>query len=83
MQGIEEAVKMQTIVDLGCGSDVEDPMRLLVASIRSADEIATLAAKGCNTFTIAPVRGQAGRARRGLDVGYGGLGLDANLDIQG
>lgn len=29
-------------------------MRLLVASIREVDDIATLAAVGCNTFTIAP-----------------------------
>lgn len=50
--GIEETIKMQEIVDLGL--DHMAPMRLLVASIRSADEIATLAAKGCNTFTIAP-----------------------------
>lgn len=49
---------MQEIVDLG--SDHLAPMRLLVASIRSADEIATLAAKGCNTFTIAPVSGGGG-----------------------
>ena len=46
---------MQNIVDLGAGSE-GDPLRLLVASIRSADEIAALAAEGCNTFTIAPVR---------------------------
>ncbi|PRW56906.1 Transaldolase [Chlorella sorokiniana] len=52
--GIEETIRMQEIVDLGSGSDPLQPMRLLVASIRSADEIATLAAKGCNTFTIAP-----------------------------
>lgn len=34
---------MQAIVDLG--SHAEDPMRLLVASIRSADEVALLAAE--------------------------------------
>ncbi|KAI7842222.1 hypothetical protein COHA_004135 [Chlorella ohadii] len=52
--GIEETIRMQKIVDLGSGSDPLEPMRLLVASIRTADEIATLAAGGCNTFTIAP-----------------------------
>lgn len=49
--GMEEAVRMQKIMDLG----VEDgSVRLLVASIRSADEVATLAAEGCNTFTLSP-----------------------------
>ncbi len=61
---------MQKIVDLGSGSDPLEPMRLLVASIRTADEIATLAAGGCNTFTIAPVGWGAGRG----GVGSGGAG---------
>lgn len=41
---------MQDIIDMStsCSGDV----RLLVASIRSADEIAHLASQGCNTFTI-------------------------------
>lgn len=51
VQGIQETVRMQKIVDLGCE---EGHMRLLVASIRSADEVATLAAEGCNTFTLSP-----------------------------
>lgn len=33
-------------------------MRLLVASIRSADEISALAVEGCNTFTISPAVAQ-------------------------
>ncbi|GAB4819137.1 hypothetical protein N2152v2_006183 [Parachlorella kessleri] len=51
-QGFEAIVKMQDIISLD-DSD-EGCMRLLVASIRSADEIANLAAEGCNTFTISP-----------------------------
>ncbi len=43
---------MQEIIDMS--STYEGDTRLLVASIRSADEIATLAANGCNTFTISP-----------------------------
>lgn len=43
---------MQSIVDLGAHEG--EPMRLLVASIRAADELAALAADGCNTFTISP-----------------------------
>lgn len=42
---------MQKIVDLG---GEEGHMRLLVASIRSADEVAALSAEGCNTFTLSP-----------------------------
>jgi transaldolase len=49
---IEEISKMQSIIDM-C-TNYEGEMRLLVASIRSADDIATLAAEGCNTFTISP-----------------------------
>ena len=41
---------MQAIVDMGQERDGET--RLLVASIRGADELATLAVNGCNTFTI-------------------------------
>ena len=42
---------MQAIVD---NASQEGGMRLLVASIRSADEMAELAASGCNTLTIPP-----------------------------
>lgn len=42
---------MQKIVDLGCEGG---HMRLLVASIRSADEVAALSVEGCNTFTLSP-----------------------------
>lgn len=51
LQGIQEAARMQKIVDLG---GEEGHMRLLVASIRSADEVAALSAEGCNTFTLSP-----------------------------
>ncbi len=43
---------MQSILDMCNYYDGET--RLLVASIRSADEIGLLAAEGCNTFTISP-----------------------------
>lgn len=43
---------MQNIIDRAVIYDGDT--RLLVASIRSADEIAELAAQGCNTFTISP-----------------------------
>lgn len=49
--GIQEAARMQKIVDLGCEGG---HMRLLVASIRSADEVAALSVEGCNTFTLSP-----------------------------
>lgn len=48
---------MQEICDHSNHADA--PMRLLVASIRSADEMARLAAEGgCNTFTISPAVAQ-------------------------
>lgn len=50
--GIQEIACMQSILDMQTSYDGE--VRLLVASIRSADEIAVLAAEGCNTFTISP-----------------------------
>lgn len=52
MQGMVEISKMQDIIDMSTACSGE--VRLLVASLRSADEIAQLAAQGCNTFTIAP-----------------------------
>ena len=52
LQGMEEVTRMQSIVDLG--SDSEAPARLLVASVRDAEELAALAAEGCNTFTVSP-----------------------------
>lgn len=48
----EEIAQMQSIIDM-C-TNVEGEMRLLVASIRSVDDITKLAAEGCNTFTIGP-----------------------------
>lgn len=50
--GIEACSSMQAIVDMSQERDGET--RLLVASIRSADELASLAVNGCNTFTISP-----------------------------
>lgn len=50
--GQEIISQMQSILDMS--SNVEGQIRLLVASIRKADEIAELAAEGCNTFTISP-----------------------------
>jgi transaldolase len=49
---LHDIAAMQGIVDMStvCSGEV----RLLVASIRDASEIATLAAEGCNTFTISP-----------------------------
>lgn len=52
MQGLDDIAKMQSIIDMCQYYDGET--RLLVASIRSADEIGVLAAEGCNTFTISP-----------------------------
>ena len=43
---------MQEIIDMS--STMQGETRLLVTSIRSADEIGVLAANGCNTFTISP-----------------------------
>ena len=50
--GAAEVLRMQGIVDLCTSYDGE--MRLLVASVRSAEEVAALAAEGCNTFTLSP-----------------------------
>jgi transaldolase len=44
--GIEDIAKMQTIVDMMSTYDGE--CRLLVASLRSAEDIAALASEGCN-----------------------------------
>jgi len=47
--GHGELVRMQRCVD-GVGS----PLRLLVASLRSPDDLARLAAEGLDTFTVSP-----------------------------
>ena len=47
--GLLECQKMQYVVD-GMGSAT----RIMVASIRDADDMATLAAGGCDTFTFSP-----------------------------
>jgi transaldolase len=47
--GHAELIRMQRAVD-GLGSS----LRLLVASLRSPDDLARLAAEGLNTFTISP-----------------------------
>ena len=49
---VHDIAAMQGIVDMS--TDCSGEVRLLVASIRNASEIATLAAEGCNTFTISP-----------------------------
>ena len=43
---------MQTIIDMT--TEYAGEVRLLVASVRSAADVAALAAEGCNTFTISP-----------------------------
>jgi len=50
--GFESVAGMQAVVDMS--QEKEGETRLLVASIRSADELAVLAVSGCNTFTISP-----------------------------
>jgi len=47
-----DVAAMQGIIDMS--TECSGEVRLLVASLRSADEIAQLAAQGCNTFTISP-----------------------------
>mmetsp|Transcript_23905 Transcript_23905/g.37424 ORF Transcript_23905/g.37424 Transcript_23905/m.37424 type:complete len:303 (-) Transcript_23905:146-1054(-) len=47
--GLEEVSQMQQIVD-GMNSET----RVLVASVRTANQVAVLAADGCSTFTISP-----------------------------
>ena len=47
--GLMECQKMQDVVD-GMGSTT----RIMVASIRNADDMTTLAAGGCDTFTFSP-----------------------------
>ncbi|EKX36632.1 hypothetical protein GUITHDRAFT_78789, partial [Guillardia theta CCMP2712] len=47
--GMQSVVDMQKIVD-----GMRSKTRVLVASIRDADQLAVLAARGCNTFTISP-----------------------------
>ena len=43
---------MQSILEKS--NEYVNETRLLVASIRSADELAVLASHGCSTFTISP-----------------------------
>ena len=47
--GRAACVEMQSMIDLNKSS-----MRLLVASIRSPEDLSYLASRGCNTFTISP-----------------------------
>lgn len=51
--GYDDISKMQSIVDMS--ETYEGETRLLVASIRSAQDISILAAEGCNTFAISPL----------------------------
>ena len=53
--GHAELTPMQRIVDAVAPSGpASSQLRLLVASLRSADDLARLAAEGLNTFTISP-----------------------------
>ncbi len=53
--GHAELRQMQRIVaSLGPAAPHRQPLRLLVASLRSPDDLARLAAEGLNTFTISP-----------------------------
>ena len=53
--GHAELTRMQRIVDAVAPSgQASSQLRLLVASLRSADDLARLAAEGLNTFTISP-----------------------------
>ena len=47
--GHAELIRMQR-----CVQALGSPLRLLVASLRAADDLARLAAEGLNTFTISP-----------------------------
>jgi transaldolase len=47
--GVFECAEMQWVID-GLGSST----RVLVASLRSASQLTTLAAQGCGTFTFSP-----------------------------
>ena len=52
--GHAELVRMQR-----CVAGVGSPLRLLVASLRSPDDLARLAAEGLDTFTISPAIAEA------------------------
>ena len=52
-QGFKEVLEMNDIVKA-----TESSMRILVASIASAADMANLAAQGCDTFTIPPSTGR-------------------------
>mgnify|MGYP000568701227 CR=1 FL=1 len=52
--GHAELIRMQR-----CVQALGSPLRLLVASLRSADDLALLAAEGLNTFTISPAIAEA------------------------
>jgi transaldolase len=49
LDGLEEVITMGRIL-----SQLESPVRLLVASIREVGDLAALAAEGLNTFTLLP-----------------------------
>jgi transaldolase len=54
--GYDDILKMQTIVAMSETLDeTSSQTRLLVASIRSAEDISILAAGGCDTFTVSPL----------------------------
>jgi len=53
--GHAELTRMQRIVEgVGPSAGARSPLRLLVASLRTPDDLARLAAEGLDTFTISP-----------------------------
>ena len=53
--GHAELTRMQRIVEgIGPSAGARSPLRLLVASLRTPDDLARQAAEGLDTFTISP-----------------------------
>ena len=52
--GHTELIRMQR-----CVRELHSPLRLLVASLRSPNDLALLAAEGLDTFTISPAIAEA------------------------
>jgi transaldolase len=54
LDGLDEITAMQQMIDHAQPGAGGSTTRLLVASIRSLSDLATLARRGCNTFTLLP-----------------------------
>jgi transaldolase len=54
LDGLDEITAMQQMIDHAQPGPDGNTTRLLVASIRSLSDLATLARRGCNTFTLLP-----------------------------